>query len=619
MKSSIWITLGCLMMMAGGAIAQNIIPDVQIIGVDDSAYPTVSIYLTAQDPITQAPLTDLTSENVQVTLPGGEAVTVSQVNAVRRPAFVMAVVDLTGSVSDEEYANQLIALEALAAQLNLPDDQLGVVGFDDQTALVLSPLQAPNTALDGLQDFSPAEDTSGNIYWDGVALAMNTLVASSSNARPVLVVITDTSDGDGQGVQPTNQIVARAQAFGIQSFGLYFINEGDTDIDEGLPTELQVLADATGGLAVRPEGEGQPDESVNDDASLSIAMIDIVQVLQAEYRVDVTLDTPANQAPNALDLVITYQGNTLPTLPVTLGANTQLPTATVMVTPTQAVTPSPAQTTATTPSTDSNGIASDENDDADSNNMLLFVVIGLAFLVGIGVAVGATIFLMRRSNQQSIAEFTPVAGYAPPVASIDTDAAQDMDDSEIDISDEDDPGDDLSVVPSEPIMDVEPVFETLDSEPEPSDDSLAPVTAEAPSTEPDMPPPVVPTASEPAFPPPVSASQALPLTATSVPSDTSTSGTGWILEMADGQQWAVQNGENTIGRHRTNDIMIEDASLSRYHAKIIFENGHCKLKDWQASHPSELNGALLEMGRQYPLKDGDRMRVGATLLVVRRL
>ena len=87
-----------------------------------------------------------------------------------------------------------------------------------------------------------------------------------------------------------------------------------------------------------------------------------------------------------------------------------------------------------------------------------------------------------------------------------------------------------------------------------------------------------------------------------------------LLEDTTGKQWMIYQGENTIGRHGSNTVQIHDESVSRYHAKITVNGGHCHFEDWQASHPSEINGRLLESNKRYELKSSDRIRVGSSLL-----
>jgi len=87
-----------------------------------------------------------------------------------------------------------------------------------------------------------------------------------------------------------------------------------------------------------------------------------------------------------------------------------------------------------------------------------------------------------------------------------------------------------------------------------------------------------------------------------------------LLQGAAGERWMLTAGENTIGRHSANTIQLKDDAVSRYHAKIEVSGKRCLFSDWQASHPSEINGVLLEAGKRYELKNGDRIRLGSSLL-----
>jgi hypothetical protein len=81
-----------------------------------------------------------------------------------------------------------------------------------------------------------------------------------------------------------------------------------------------------------------------------------------------------------------------------------------------------------------------------------------------------------------------------------------------------------------------------------------------------------------------------------------------------GEHYPLYEGENTIGRHGSNMIQIMDATASRYHAVIEIHGDEFEYMDWQASQPSDLNGQFLERGRRYPLRHGDRIRIGVTVL-----
>jgi len=69
----------------------------------------------------------------------------------------------------------------------------------------------------------------------------------------------------------------------------------------------------------------------------------------------------------------------------------------------------------------------------------------------------------------------------------------------------------------------------------------------------------------------------------------------------------VQNPEVTIGRNAGNAIVIPAKSLSRYHAKIIYQNGRYFLIDLKSSNGSYVNGARVT---QQEIRPGDKLAFG---------
>ncbi len=65
--------------------------------------------------------------------------------------------------------------------------------------------------------------------------------------------------------------------------------------------------------------------------------------------------------------------------------------------------------------------------------------------------------------------------------------------------------------------------------------------------------------------------------------------------------------EITIGRNPGNGVRVNNPSISRQHARVIYENGQCTLLDLDSSNGSYINGNRI---RSQVLVDGDRIRVG---------
>lgn len=71
----------------------------------------------------------------------------------------------------------------------------------------------------------------------------------------------------------------------------------------------------------------------------------------------------------------------------------------------------------------------------------------------------------------------------------------------------------------------------------------------------------------------------------------------------------------TIGRDRTNDIVLDDSTVSRRHAILNYVEGRWLLEDRGSVNGTFVNGLRVAYGAQHPLRDGDRIGVGSASLV----
>jgi pSer/pThr/pTyr-binding forkhead associated (FHA) protein len=80
------------------------------------------------------------------------------------------------------------------------------------------------------------------------------------------------------------------------------------------------------------------------------------------------------------------------------------------------------------------------------------------------------------------------------------------------------------------------------------------------------------------------------------------------LEWPNGTRYELSNDAATIGRDRTNDIVVsDDSKVSRSHAEMQFRDERWLLVDLGSRNGTIVNGRRV---RQHPLKDGDRIQVG---------
>src|SRR3954462_77293 len=68
----------------------------------------------------------------------------------------------------------------------------------------------------------------------------------------------------------------------------------------------------------------------------------------------------------------------------------------------------------------------------------------------------------------------------------------------------------------------------------------------------------------------------------------------------------------TIGREEGNILRLNDERVSRYHAKVQFDNGEIILTDLDSTNGTRVNGNVVQIRR---LRAGDRVGVGRSLLL----
>jgi len=71
-----------------------------------------------------------------------------------------------------------------------------------------------------------------------------------------------------------------------------------------------------------------------------------------------------------------------------------------------------------------------------------------------------------------------------------------------------------------------------------------------------------------------------------------------------------------IGRHLSNDVVVNDKRVSRYHAEIRFEHGQFVLYDLGSTNGVGINGVMTHQA--VPLKNNDRVLVGSHEFVFQR-
>ena len=75
-----------------------------------------------------------------------------------------------------------------------------------------------------------------------------------------------------------------------------------------------------------------------------------------------------------------------------------------------------------------------------------------------------------------------------------------------------------------------------------------------------------------------------------------------FLISPEGQRFELGEGETTIGRSPANDIVIDNPTVSAYHAVVVFENGRFVLRDLESTNGTVVNGTKVKV---HTLRSGE--------------
>jgi DNA-binding winged helix-turn-helix (wHTH) protein len=77
------------------------------------------------------------------------------------------------------------------------------------------------------------------------------------------------------------------------------------------------------------------------------------------------------------------------------------------------------------------------------------------------------------------------------------------------------------------------------------------------------------------------------------------------------------DGANVLGRDPDSALWIDDASVSRRHARVVLAGGRASLEDLDSKNGTLLNGRRIS--RKEDLTDGDEIRIGIARMVFRTM
>ncbi|MCA9960316.1 MAG: FHA domain-containing protein [Anaerolineales bacterium] len=75
----------------------------------------------------------------------------------------------------------------------------------------------------------------------------------------------------------------------------------------------------------------------------------------------------------------------------------------------------------------------------------------------------------------------------------------------------------------------------------------------------------------------------------------------------DGQRWTIETNEFVIGRGSDCQMVLPERQVSRYHAKILYENGRYYVEDLDSKNGTHINGKQIK--GKASLQDGDEVQI----------
>ena len=84
--------------------------------------------------------------------------------------------------------------------------------------------------------------------------------------------------------------------------------------------------------------------------------------------------------------------------------------------------------------------------------------------------------------------------------------------------------------------------------------------------------------------------------------------------MNKGEEFALVDGENSIGRSEKNNICVFDKKVSRVHCRLLVSNQSVMLEDFGSTNGSRINNVIVSGNQE--VKPGDHLRVGQTVFLL---
>ncbi|MBA3532446.1 MAG: VWA domain-containing protein [Ardenticatenales bacterium] len=288
-----------LLLLAGGARAQESTVTLAIDSIDTAAFPEITLYARALD-ATRRPIPGLIANDFLI-LEDGVQVPASAVKVesdTSRPLHLIFAIDT--SVTPDTLLNLQQAMKAVVATLG-PQDQVAIFAYSAQPNAVLGSFASNPTVLNsGIDALVVANSPTALNETVSRAVALARTVPTS---QPAILLVTD--GWDSQEVFPGN-VTNEALAAEVPIYPIT-IGAGQTGV-----TTAQAMAQQTG---------GQP-FILSTSNEIAANLQALQAILRQAYRVTYTSSVLPDNAEHGLTLSVSYQG----TRALTMGEFTVVPT-----------------------------------------------------------------------------------------------------------------------------------------------------------------------------------------------------------------------------------------------------------------------------------------------------
>lgn len=82
-----------------------------------------------------------------------------------------------------------------------------------------------------------------------------------------------------------------------------------------------------------------------------------------------------------------------------------------------------------------------------------------------------------------------------------------------------------------------------------------------------------------------------------------------LVDMADGRRYRLREGINTLGRQGT-DVLVNEGTVSRHHARIVVENGQVTVEDLGSSNGTKVGDRRIPPNQPTPAVHGMPLKFG---------